>query len=340
VKAIFGLLMAAAMLLAACGDGAIEEPAAETTETTAAAETTTTTTTETTSTTAAPATTTTTQPTASTTAASAATSDLKALIARVEAVGESTSSRIEGSTRVIGLSTTVGANGDVTIPISAAYDGETGNSSFSVDTAAAVVALAEGDGLADMEDPLGTVERRKIGDISYIKYSFFNMMFGAQTAWISMPQEVGFGDELLEGILTYPTEVLEAYQDADTQVEEIGRETVNAVETTHFVIDIDTRSLLAQMSEEERAGLAASVPLHTGTFSMEVWLSDDGYLVRMVVEVDGSKVEEVEPGVTFERMISTFDVFDIGQQITIEPPPASEVTPIEALTGMFEIEID
>ncbi len=337
MKTTVGMLIAATMLLAACGDGAVEEPAVETTETTSTEAA------ETTASTAAPATTTTTQPTPSTTAASAATSDFKALIARVEAVGESTSSRIEGSMQMIGLSTTEGTNGDATIPFSAAYDSETGNSSFSVDTAAAAaITPADDDGLAGMEDLLGTVELREIGDRSYIKFGFFNMMFGAQTEWISMPREEGaeFGDDLTEGFLTDPTELLEAYADADTQVEEIGRETVNSVETTHFVINIDTRSLLAQMSEEERAELEANAPVHTGTFSMEVWLSDEGYLVRMVMDVDGSMVEAVEPGETFERMIFTFDVVDIGRPITIEPPPASEVTPIEAFTGVFEIEID
>ncbi len=338
MKTTVGMLIAATMLLAACGDGAVEEPAAETTETKAAADTTITTeAAETTWSTATPVTAAT-RPETSPTATPVASDDFEALVARVEAAGEPESSRMEGSQQFLGLWTPLGVE-NLTLRFSATRDGATGNTSFSMNTPAfgGQGALDSENGSFSTADLLTTIEVREIGDTSYINMGSLTPP-DAHGTWISLPREEIAGIEDLTRVPD-PARMLAAYSEADAQVQDVERETVNGVETTHYAITVDFQALFAQMSDEERAELEAKSPVPTGIFPLDLWISDEGYLVRMVMETDGHMLYMPDGGAS-ERMILTVDVFDIGRPITIEAPPASEVTPIEAFTGVFEVEID
>jgi hypothetical protein len=334
VKAIFGLLMAATMLLAACDDGAVEEPTAGTTETTT---TTTTTAASTTTSTATPATTTT-RPETSTTATPVPSDDFEALVARVEAAGEPESSRMEGSQEFFGLWTPLGVE-NLTLRFSATRDGSTGNTSFSMNTPSfgGQGALDGENGSFSTADLLTTIEVRGIGDTSYIDMGSLTPP-DAQGTWISLPREQIADIEELARVPD-PARMLAAYREADAQVEDVERETVNGVGTTHYAITVDFQAPFAEMSDEERAELDAKGPVPTGVFPLDLWISDEGYLVRMVMETDGYMLYMPDGGGS-ERMILTIDVFDIGQPIAIEAPPASEVTPSDKLFGGFDSDLE
>jgi hypothetical protein len=345
-KTTRSILAAAALLLASCGGATVESAdTSEATTATTAATTTETTSAETTTTTMAPATSTTAAKAATTTTAATGTVGTRAfdvLLQRVDAAGEPTSARVEGSMEIVGLSSAEGDLGNVTVPFSMAYDSVTGNSSFSMDLGAMAAAMPGGDEeMAGFEDLLGAIEVREIGDTSYINFGFFTQMMGAETAWVSMPKEEGSGfGEDMAGFQTDPNSVLEEYRDANAEVEEVGRETVNGVETTHYSITVDTADLLAELSKEERAELEASGPIPNGILPIDMWISDDDHIVRMIMEIDGTMVEETDPTETFTSMTFTFDVFDIGQPIAIEAPPASEVTPADELFGGFDFDLE
>jgi hypothetical protein len=51
-----------------------------------------------------------------------------------------------------------------------------------------------------------------------------------------------------------------------------------------------------------------------------------------VMEIDGSGVETA-PGESFDTMTMRYDLFDLNGTVTIEPPPAGDVTDIEDLEG-------
>jgi hypothetical protein len=55
------------------------------------------------------------------------------------------------------------------------------------------------------------------------------------------------------------------------------------------------------------------------------------------MEIDGTGVATA-PGESFDRMLMQYDLFDLGEAIVIEPPPAAEVTDIEDLEGSFGFE--
>ncbi len=327
---IQGALAGIALLIAACGAPAAQEA---------------TTTTDSAVTTGAPASTTTTAATTtsteSTTTTDAATSELGALVASLhDSAGELTSGRIEGKIEMTGMNEELTGLAELVILFSSAFDTVSGDASFLMDMSSLTdsVDLQE---LEGSEDPfagmaasfLGEIEFRKIGDRVYLKFPFFTAMFGAETDWISMPAEEG--DQFtnsFETVPSHPNEVLEAYEGAAASVEDLGIETVNGVEATHYRISLNAEEM--DLTAEERSELEASGLFATGIIPMDLWVSSEGFTVRMLLEIDGSGID-APPEEQFETMRMVYDMFDINQGVTIEPPPASEVTEMEDLEGGF-----
>lgn len=316
------LVLLIALLLAACG-GADDASEGESTTTTAAATATTTTPAETT--TSAAATTTTEKPTTG--------GDASELLASL-AESPVTSARIEGLIEIKGASVD-GTQTDAAIEFSSAFDNNTGDSSFLMDMSALAAAMPadQDDSFGDMADLLGEIEIRTIGDTVYMKFPFFTLLLGAETDWVSMPADGS--DEFTASFSMAPgdpNEIFDAYGDAPSTVEELGRENVNGVDTTHYRITYDVDSM--EMTDEEREELEASGLFADGQLPMDLWVSEEGYPVRMVLQIDGSQVE-APPEEQFEMMTMTYDLFDINQPVTIEPPPESDVTDVDGLDFGF-----
>jgi len=321
----------AALLLAACGGPATgEDPTttvARDVSTTAAAPVTTTT----------EANTTTTPPTTTTVAPSG--DDVSELWASLDAGSEITSARVEGSIEMTGLDATTTGLSDGVILFSTSFDTVTGDTSFLMDMSSIVGAME-----SDETDPFGglaagmfgEIESRQIGDIVYLKFPLFTAMFGAETEWVSMPAEDG--DEFIGGFETMPTdpnEVIETFGDAGATVEVIGVENVNGVEATHYMVSLDTDTM--ELTPEEEAEMAASGLFASGVIPLELWISDEGHMVRMIMEIDGTGVEAT-PGEEFDTMTMRYDVFDINAGVVVEAPPASAVTPLADLEDAFSFE--
>lgn len=320
------LLIAMALVMAACGAADTADTADTTTSAPPAA-----------STTGAEATTTTT--TAATTTTSVAESDtqLATIRAAIAESGEVTSGRMEGLIEVTGPSG-AGPAVDLEIPFSGMFDQATGNSSFSMDMSA-MAAMA---GEAGEEIPpefagmFGELEMRVVDGISYIKFPLFGLLFGAETPWISAPAEEGSS---LTQDFTFaqpdnPADVLSHFEEADAEVTEIGRENVNGVDATHYRVVFDAAAMLDELPPEERAEVLAEGFVPDGEFPMDLWISDDGVVVRYIMEMEGAMMQADDDD-AFERMVMTFDLLDINQPVSIEAPDPAEVTDMESLSGAF-----
>ena len=337
------LIAAIALLAAACGaapsttsteaaqaGAADEAPASTTTTTTTTTDAATAATTTTTAaTTTSEATTTTMSPT--TTAAS---SEFALFQEALQASSDVTSGRMEGLIEITGLDPAEGFT-EMSIPFGGAFDNASGDFSFYMDMSG--LAEAAGEELPpEIADLFGEMEVRQIGDRTYMKFAFFGMLFGAETEWISMPAEDG--NTASSGFTTTspsnPSEILGSFEGAGATVEIMGQETVNGVQATHYRAVFDTEALLATATPEERARLEAQGPLPADELPMDVWISDDGFVVRFIMEIDGSDIETT-PGESFEQMTMRYDLFDLNGDVKIEPPPASETTDIEDLEGSF-----
>lgn len=329
-----------ALAVGACGAGTNDDsfdpsgsPVAEAASVTTAPSTTTTT--------LPPATTATTPPTTlptttATTTTASGSPELLAMQSAFQRSAEVTSGRMEGLIEITGLDPSQGFT-EMVIPFGGAFDNASGNFSFYMDMSS--IADAAGDELPpEFADLFGEMEVRQIGDTAYLKFPLFTALFGAETPWISMPAEEG---DVASGFMTTspgnPSEILGSFEDAGATVDVIGTETVNGVNATHYRAVFDMEALLAQATPEERARLEAQGPIPVDFMPMDVWISDEGFVVRFVMEIDGSAVETT-PDESFDRMLMRYDLFDLGSDIVIEPPPPGEVTDIEELEGSFGFE--
>lgn len=326
-------LLCVALLLAACGvpqgaggEGPTDTMATSDSSTTTAAPPSTATSTPGTTTTVADETTTTT----------GGSGDVKAaaLLASLDADAAITSGRVEGSIEMTGLDEASVGVSNAVILFSTAFDETTGDSSFLMDMSSMMGSID-----IDESDPFSALaagmfdemEVRQIGDRVFLRFPFFTAMLGSETDWVSMPADEG--QEFASGFETMPTdpnEVLGEFGDAGATVEDLGVETVNSVDATHYRISLDTEGM--DLSPSEEADLAASGLFVDGVIPLDIWISEDGYMVRMVMEVDGSGID-APPEESFDTMTLRYDVFDINGDVAIEEPPASQVTAVEDLEG-------
>lgn len=319
------LALALALVVAACG-GAAEEST-----TTAVEETTTTTAAESTTTTA-PITSTTTPATTTSEAGGSETSgDLAALQSAMAQTVESAPSRVEGVIRMVGLADAPVS--EVEMPFSVITDPATGDSSMVMDFGA-MAAIGGEEIPPEMADLMGSMEVREIGDTVYMKFPFFTAFLGAETEWVSMPAEQSdMADDVTPNTApSDPGAFLESFKEAEGEVEVVGPEEIRGISTTHYRIMIDEQ-WAETLTEEEMGDLEEQGFSPDATFPLDLWVDDDGLVHRMSIVAEASQLEDAEG--EFESMAMTFDFFDFGEPVTIEPPPADQVTDMEELMGGF-----
>lgn len=334
-KTVIIVMIALALVASACAedgsiaDGGVASKSVAETGTTTPPDPATTTTATTTSTTEAP----TTEETTTTLVTSEEMTEVQALFASIKTDADITSARVEGSIEVTGLDEQEAGLSEVAMVFSTAFNATTGDSSMLMDTSSMADALE-----TDPADPfaefgasmLGEIEFRQVGDRTYMRADFFNMMLGNETAWISMPAEDGADFATgFESSPTDPHQVLGTYDGAAATAEDLGEEAVNGTTAIHYRVSVDATGLMEELSAEERAELEESGLLAIGILPIDLWITEEGYLVRMILEVDGSEAQS--PDGEFETMKMTFDMYEINGPVVIEEPPASEVTSVEDL---------
>lgn len=325
-------LCAGLLLLAACGGG---DDSADTTVPEAA-----TTVSSTGTTGAAPSTTTTvapstTVPQTTTTAGSTGQGDMASLIASLNTGSEPTSGRMEGSFEVTGLSEEANGLTEGTIYFSSVFDTASGNSTFTMDMSSMMDSadFDEDDPFAEAAAGMFTeIEVREIGDTSYIKFPFFAAMSGADTEWISMPAEEGEEFSAEFDMSADPMELVEELRDSSATVELVGPDAVNGVDATHYRLLVDGEEL--DSAVPDNSGLGDPSSIGSVEVPVSLWVSDDGYIVRMVMEFDGSAMDAAAED-EFETMTVTYDILEINGDVVIEPPPADQVTDMSGLEGGF-----
>ncbi len=309
-----------AVVVAACG-GQAEDT------TTSAADTTAATTPETTvattvDTTAAPDTTS--APSTTESSGGGLSGDLAALQAALATSAEATPARVEGVMIFEGDGETA------EMPFTVLTDAATGNMAMTMDFSA--LGAGADDEMAGMAGMLGEIEMRQIGDTVYLKFPFFTALMGAETEWVSMPAEEGsdLAEMGSEAAPSNPSSFLEAFSKAEGTVEELGTEEIRGISTTHFRVTVE-EGWQEALSPEELAELEEQGGLPDESFPLDLWVDGDGLVQRMAIT--GEETDDATGTTGVMTMI--FDFFDFGQSVTIEPPPADQVTSMEELEQAF-----
>lgn len=128
-----------------------------------------------------------------------------------------------------------------------------------------------------------------------------------------------------------PRQALELLRAASKEIETVGAEELRGVQTTHYraTVDLAKYEQLVPAAEREKTGEMVEGLLEQAGlagFPVDVWVDGSGLVRRMEVSLaaqpDGT--EPVEANITFE-------LWDYGEAVDVELPPADEVADASAL---------
>lgn len=194
--------------------------------------------------------------------------------------------------------------------------------------------------------PGGTVEMIVgKGSVVYVRAPMLASIIPATTPWIKVDPSVlpGSGSEF--GAATAaanPAAILAAIKDALT-VEEVGPDTVDGSDATRYRATVDLVKLLpllADMASADNKPTPAEMQdaedqlkkLGLQTLPIELWVDEAGFLKQIQLAPDLSAMTPDDPGTSFSLTL-TFS--DIGEDISIDVPPAAQVTDVSDLLSGF-----
>lgn len=248
---------------------------------------------------------------------------------------EATSARFSGNFILTGGPTSE-MPGEISILVEGAYDLAAESSDLSIDFSQIMTAALAAAGSGSDEDlgldlfsgfldePMRIIT---IGDQAWLNWSMFSLFSGGEGAWIET--EAGDTEDLTSsfgfGGQSSPTAFLESLREANAEIEEVGREEVRGVDTTHYRAMIDTEQLEATMTPEEKAEFETGLGGTSVTeLPMEFWVDDDGLLRRYRIDLSDPSVLAESDG-ELERFELVFELYDYGVDLGIQPPPADEI---------------
>lgn len=220
----------------------------------------------------------------------------------------------------------------LTVEVSGIYDNVISASQVTVDMES-LLADSEGVGLPGMEayvgEPLVAVA---IADEIWIQWALLSVLTGTPEAWITTDITAAAAQSSELGIVSGfgdPTSALDELATADVVVEELDTEVLRGVTVRHWSTTLDFDAFVAQLDPAGQADLeTALASIVSGVVTVELWVGDaDGLLYRyrladVPTEDDSGPVSSV-----------TVDLFDHGQPLTIERPPAELVVDGSILWG-------
>lgn len=243
--------------------------------------------------------------------------------------------RVDGLIEMKGSSPELGAI-DVSIPISSSFDPVTGDGHMSIDFGSLMESLGE-ELPPEFAGAFDGLEVRQIGDTAYVKFGFFNALFGVETPWMSMPVEEGqgFAQDFASGVDPYnATGYLKFLEMAGGEVNVVGEEELRGVMTTRYeaVFDLET---LEELDPEAFDELTESAPIDGFELPLDIWIDSEDRVHRFRILIDDPQLSDLNPGESFDHMLIQFDFSDFGGTVTVEPPPPGDVTDISEVEDMF-----
>jgi hypothetical protein len=110
---------------------------------------------------------------------------------------------------------------------------------------------------------------------------------------------------------------------SSTDINRVGQETVDGVQTTHYSGTIDTAKLAAAQDQSLKSLLAASSKLGLSTLNVDLWVNAQNLPVR---------IHESTPSTGSTQFDVLADYTDYSANpVTITPPPADDTTDLSAL---------
>jgi hypothetical protein len=128
-----------------------------------------------------------------------------------------------------------------------------------------------------------------------------------------------------------PRQMLDFLRAVSSEVTRVGTEDVRGVETTHYFAVVDFQKALADLAKKsgqsslltQLGGFASSLQ----NVPLDVWVDADNLVRRMNMDLSFAV-----PGQSGEAKVSmAMEIFDYGQPVTVDVPPASDTVDFSAL---------
>jgi hypothetical protein len=142
--------------------------------------------------------------------------------------------------------------------------------------------------------------------------------------------------EMQEG--TQPQDLtgqLEYLRGVSDSVEELGREEIRGVPTTHYRAVIDLQKAAPKDPEAREAYEESIKGLGTDTLPMEVWLDEEGRVRRYEMT---APVAVPESGATTAQQAKTtvvVEYYDFGVPVNVQAPPPEQTIDFSELTSQY-----
>jgi hypothetical protein len=237
--------------------------------------------------------------------------------------------RFEMTVEATGLAGVTEGADTVALTTTGAYDADQGLFQASLDTSALLAALPGSEALGEVGP---TIDAVIAGNDVYLDVSPLASVLGAE--WVKVPLPELAGEEGVASAID-PSSVLDALEGAGADMAEVGQEDVRGVPTTHYAGSIDLQEAYDSIPAEDRASLESTFGAVLDSVDLpdmpaEVWVDDEGLVRRVVVSVDAS--EFGVPGLEQVGGVQvTAEFFDIGEDVSIEVPPADQVLALDEL---------
>jgi hypothetical protein len=233
-----------------------------------------------------------------------------------------------------------GADEPMSLSGEGAFDEASERASFAVDMSMFAQLLggfigafgqAGVDGAPDFDDPdLWQIRIVQDGKVSYVNFPAVSDKLPEGKSWVRSDGEKvqvdGFELEELEDVASSdPREFLKMLEAAGGEIETIGVEELRGVEVTHYRATIDPQEAAKTVAPGDLGPLADPLRSSVGEVPLDIWLGADG-LVRKL-EVSISAEEQGQAG----GVSLTFELWDLGEEVEIDLPPASEVADASTL---------
>jgi hypothetical protein len=174
--------------------------------------------------------------------------------------------------------------------------------------------------------------------VMYMKFPLLQQVQPGLKPWVKfdlrdLGKQQGFDiGQLSQFNQNDPSQALQYLRAASGNVQEVGREEVRGVETTHYGMRVDLRKVISQAPAEQREQLRATIDQlveQSGveTVPTEVWIDDDGLARRMRLTYNNMRFAPGQVG----DMVMTMDLYDFGVEVDVKRPPKNQVTDIQKL---------
>jgi hypothetical protein len=177
-----------------------------------------------------------------------------------------------------------------------------------------------------MEVPIDTVIT---GNVLYMRSSVFSQLGLSQSKqWVKvdlgqLAQQRGADLSSLATTSPTPASAL-SYLRGSGKVREVGRESIDGAETTHYKVTVDLEKAVARSDTTTQEALRRVIKASgVKTLPIDVWVDGKGY-VRKVQYAQRAAGKDVKV---------TMNLHDYGKPVTVKPPPADSVVDLMQAVG-------